>query len=197
METTTQTKTATSENKQVSPLTIWQIDPSHSQANFNVRHMMISKVHGTFEKLSGKLIYNADDPTRSTVEATIDATSINTHDHQRDTHLKSADFFDVENHPKISFVSKRVEKVDDEKLNVVGDLTVRGITKEVTLAVEGPTSEMKDPWGNLRIGSAASTKINRRDFGLHWNAALEAGGFLVGDEITISLDIQFIKTGPQ
>lgn len=173
--------------------TKWQIDPSHSSANFSIKHMMIAKVHGGFEKLSGTMVYDAADPSKSSVEAVIEASSINTREPQRDTHLKSSDFFDVEKFPTLTFKSKRVEKTGDGELKVTGDLTIHGVTKEVVLDVEGPSEELKDPWGNTKIGISATTKIKRKDFGLTWNAALEAGGFLVGDDVTISLDVQFAK----
>lgn len=154
--------------------------------------MMIAKVHGGFEKLSGKLIYDAANPAKSSIEVSIESASINTREPQRDTHLKSADFFDVEKYPAITFKSTRIEGAAGE-LKVIGDLTIHGVTKSVTLEVEGPSEEMKDPWGNLKIGASATTKIKRKDFGLTWNAALETGGLLVGDDVTISLDVQFVK----
>lgn len=172
--------------------TTYVIDPAHSTANFSIKHMMIAKVHGGFEKLSGKLVYDPTSPEKSLVEASIEAASINTRDTQRDTHLKSADFFDVEKYPLITFQSRQMEKMADG-LKIVGDLTIHGVTKEVTLDVEGPTGEMKDPWGNVKIGASGTAKIKRKDFGLSWNAALEAGGFLVGDEVNITLDVQFVK----
>jgi polyisoprenoid-binding protein YceI len=171
----------------------WQIDPSHSSASFSVRHMMIAKVHGGFEKISGTLKYNSTDPAKSQIEVAIDAASINTRDPQRDTHLKSADFFDVEKFPHLTFKSKSIERAGGNSLRIVGDLTIHGVTKEVTLEAESPSQEMKDPFGNIRIGTSATAKLNRKDFGLMWNAALEAGGFLVGDDITINVDVQFIK----
>jgi Uncharacterized conserved protein len=172
--------------------TNWQIDTAHSSANFTIKHMMIAKVHGGFEKLSGSLVLDASDITKSSIEASIDAASINTREPQRDTHLKSADFFDVEKYPTLNFKSKKVER-DGDDLKVTGDLTIHGITKETVFAVEGPTEEMKDPYGNIKIGISATAKIKRKDFGLTWNAALEAGGVLVGDDVTISLDVQFAK----
>lgn len=172
--------------------TTYQIDPSHSSANFSIKHMMIAKVHGGFEKISGQLVYDAANVSKSSINVTIDAASINTREPQRDTHLKSADFFDIEKYPTLTFKSTRVEK-DGSDLKVVGDLTIHGVTKSVILDVEAPSEEMKDPWGNLKLGASASTKIKRKDFGLTWNAALEAGGFLVGDDVAITLDIQFVK----
>lgn len=170
----------------------YNLDPAHSTANFSVKHMMIAKVHGGFEKLAGKLIYDEADPSKSSVEATIEAASINTREAARDTHLRSADFFDVEKFPQIIFKSTKVEGAAGD-LKVTGDLTIHGITQKVTLAVDGPSEEQKDPWGNQRIGLSATVKIKRKDFGLNWNAALEAGGILVGEDINISLDVQFVK----
>lgn len=173
--------------------TTWQIDAAHSSANFTIKHMMIAKVHGGFEKLSGSLVLDSSDISKSSVEASIEAASINTREAQRDAHLKSADFFDVEKFPLLTFKSKKVERSGDEELKVTGDLTIRGVTKEVVFEVEGPSAEQKDPWGNTKIGLSVKTKIKRKDFGLTWNAALEAGGVLVGDDVQISLDIQFAK----
>ena len=173
-------------------MAIYQLDPSHSTAVFSVKHMMIAKVHGGFEKLSGQLTYDPAQPSKAQVEATIDAASINTREPQRDTHLRSADFFDVEKFPTITFKSKRVDGAAGD-LKVIGDLTIHGVTKEVVLDVEGPSEELKDPWGNMKIGVSATTKIKRKDYGLTWNAALEAGGVLVGDDVNITLDLQFAK----
>jgi polyisoprenoid-binding protein YceI len=170
----------------------WTIDQAHSSVSFSINHMMIAKVHGGFEKLSGVLMYDPDQPANSKVEVTVDAASINTREAQRDQHLRSADFFDVEKYPSLTFISKRIEGSGGE-YKVTGDLTIHGVSKEVTLDVEGPSSEMKDPYGNLKIGASAVTKIKRKDFGLTWNAALEAGGFLVGDDVNITLEIQFVK----
>lgn len=170
----------------------YQIDPSHSTAGFSIKHMMIAKVHGGFEKMAGKLVLDEGDITKSSIEVTIEAASINTREPQRDTHLRSADFFDVEKFPVLSFKSTRVEgSVGD--LKVTGDLTIHGVTKSVVLDVEGPSDEMKDPWGNIKLGASGTTKIKRKDFGLTWNAALEAGGLLVGDDVSIMLDVQFVK----
>jgi polyisoprenoid-binding protein YceI len=171
----------------------YQIDSAHSAAHFSVRHMMISNVRGDFTKVSGTVLLDAQNPANSSVEALIDAASINTREPQRDTHLKSADFFDVEKYPEMVFRSKSVAAAEDGELRVKGDLTIHGVTREVTLTVEGPTPEAKDPWGNLRIGATATTKINRKDFGLVWNVALEAGGVLVGEDIKISIDLEAIR----
>jgi len=174
-------------------VTTWNIDPAHSVAEFKVKHMMISNVKGQFTAVKGSLTLDEADLTNSVVEASIDAASINTREPQRDAHLKSPDFFDVEKFPTLSFKSNRVIRVEDGELGVAGELTIHGVTRHVVFAVEGPTAPAKDPWGNIRVGLAATTKINRKDFGLTWNAALETGGILVGDEVTITLDVQFIK----
>ncbi|HXY14725.1 MAG TPA: YceI family protein [Terriglobales bacterium] len=171
----------------------WNLDPAHSVAEFKIRHMMISNVKGHFSKLTGKLTLDEADLTKSRVEATIDAFSIETRDPQRDAHLKSADFLDAEKFPTLSFKSTRVRIVGDGELAVEGDLSIHGVTRKVTFSIEGPTPPAKDLWGNTRIGFSATTKISRKDFGLTWNASLETGGILVGDEVTIILDTQFIK----
>jgi polyisoprenoid-binding protein YceI len=173
--------------------TTWNIDPSHSRAEFKVKHMMISNVKGSFSGISGKLIEDNTNPANSRVEATVDISSISTGDDQRDAHLKSPDFFDHAQHPVMNFKSTSIEKKGDEEYSVTGELTLHGVTKPVTFAVEGPSAPGKDPWGNTRIGLSAKTKINRKDFGLVWNAALETGGILVGEDVQIELDVQFIK----
>ncbi len=173
--------------------TIWNIDPDHSNIGFKVRHLMISNVKGSFEKNSGVVDINDKDITKSKVQVSIDTASINTNVQKRDEHLRSADFFDVATYPTMTFVSKKIAKAGTGKLKVTGDLTLHGITKEVVLDVEGPTKESKDPWGNIRSGAVASTKINRKDFGLVWNKALETGGVAVGEEVTINLEIEMIK----
>ena len=172
--------------------TTWNIDPVHSTAQFKVKHMMISNVKGEFTAVTGKLDINGEDITQSHVEASIDVATINTRDAQRDAHLKSADFFDVDKFPALSFKSTRIARKDDE-LEVAGDLTIHGVTRNVVFEVEGPSMPTKDPWGNLRVGLSATTRINRKDFGLTWNAALETGGILVGDDVTLTLDVEFIK----
>ena len=183
---------ATSATSPASVIT-WKLDPAHSSAEFKVKHMMISNVKGTFSGLSGTLTENTLDSTLSSVEASVDISTVNTGDAQRDGHLKSADFFDVEKYPTITFKSTNVERKGEDEYRVTGDLTIHGVTKPVTLAVEGPTAPGKDPWGNTRIGLSATTKINRKDFGLGWNAALETGGFLVGEDVQITIEAQFIK----
>ncbi|MGB8989881.1 MAG: YceI family protein [Candidatus Sulfotelmatobacter sp.] len=173
--------------------TTWNIDPVHSVAEFKVKHMMISNVKGQFTRVKGVLTLDEGDLTSSHIEASVEAASVNTRDDQRDAHLKSADFFDVEKFPTLSFKSTRITRVGDEELTVTGDLTIHGVTRSVVFNVEGPTAPAKDPWGNIRRGLSATTKISRKDFGLTWNSALETGGFLVGDEIAITLDLQFVK----
>jgi polyisoprenoid-binding protein YceI len=168
----------------------WVIDPSHSAATFQVRHMMVSNVRGEFGKMVGTLNYDPKNPGKATVEATIDATSINTREPQRDTHLKSPDFFDVQKFPTITFKSTKVEQIGAGKLRVTGDLTIHGVTKSVALDIDGPTKPLKDPFGMTRVGASATTKISRGDFGLKWNKAIEAGGVLVGDEVTIGIDLE-------
>ena len=173
--------------------TTWKIDPAHSAAEFKVKHMMISNVKGKFSGLSGAMTLDHADPTSLTVEASIPLATVSTGDDQRDAHLKSADFFHAEKHPEMTFKSTKVEHTAPGELAITGDLTIRDVTRPVTFAVEGPSQPAKDPWGNLRVGLSATTKINRKDFGLTWNAALETGGMLVGEDVTITLDVQFIK----
>jgi len=173
--------------------TTWNIDPVHTTAEFKVRHMMITNVKGQFTGVTGVLTLDEQDLTKSRVEANIDAASINTREADRDTHLKSADFLDVEKFPTLTFTSTRITSTGDGEAKVEGDLTIHGVTRSVEFAVEGPTPPAKDPWGNTRIGWTAVTKINRKDFGLTWNAALETGGFLVGDEVTITFDVEAIR----
>jgi polyisoprenoid-binding protein YceI len=171
----------------------WNIDPVHSVAEFKVRHMMISNVKGRFAVRQGLLVLDDADLTKSRVEVSLDAASVNTHEPQRDAHLKSAEFFEVDKFPALSFKSTRVARTGDGELDVTGDLTIRDVTRSVVFKVEGPSGPTKDPWGNTRLGVAATAKINRKDFGLAWNAALETGGFVVGDEVAISLEAEFIK----
>jgi polyisoprenoid-binding protein YceI len=179
--------------KENATATTWNIDPVHSSAQFKVKHMMISNVKGEFTAVTGALTLDEKDIAKSRVEASIDAATINTREAQRDAHLKSADFLDVENFPTLSFKSTRVTKTGDGELSVTGDLSIHGVTRSVVFEVEGMSAPTKDPWGNMRIGLSASTRISRKDFGLRWNAALETGGILVGEEVTITLDVQFVK----
>ncbi len=171
----------------------WVIDGSHSSAGFSVKHLMITNVRGEFQKVEGTVTYDPAKPEATTIEASADVASINTRDEKRDGHLKSPDFFDVEKFPTLTFKSKSVKVKGKEELSVTGDLTIHGVTKEVVLEVEGPSAPTSDPWGNTRIGATASTKIKREDFGLSWNAALEAGGVLVGSDVKITLDVSLIQ----
>jgi polyisoprenoid-binding protein YceI len=173
--------------------TTWNIDPVHTTVEFKVRHMMITNVKGHFTGVTGVLTLDEQDITKSHVEASIDAATINTREADRDTHLKSADFLDVEKFPTMTFASTRVTRTGEGEAHVEGDLTIHGVTRKVEFAVEGPTPPGKDPWGNTRIGWTATTKINRKDFGLTWNAALETGGILVGDDVTITFDVEAVK----
>jgi len=173
------------------PIT-YNIDPAHSTAGFKVRHLMVANVRGEFSKVTGTVVFDPDNPANTKIQASIDASTIHTRDEQRDAHLKSADFLHVEQHPTIDFVSTKVSGSGDE-WKVTGNLTIHGVTKEVVLDVEGPAAEAKDPWGGTRTGVSATTKINRKDFGLTWNAALETGGFVVGDELTLTLEIELIR----
>ncbi|MGH9589113.1 MAG: YceI family protein [Terracidiphilus sp.] len=176
-----------------STVTTWKIDPAHSVAEFKVKHMMIANVKGKFSGIAGTLILDEADPARSSVEAAIPLETVFTGDAQRDTHLKSADFFDAGKHPEMTFKSSGIEVKSPGQLAVTGSLTIHGISRSVTFEVEGPTPPAKDPWGNTRVGLEAVTRINRKDFGLGWNAALETGGVLVGEEVAITLDIEFVK----
>ena len=171
----------------------WQIDPVHTTVEFTVRHMMISNVRGLFPKVAGTITAKDSDPASVKVEATIDTSSIDTRSADRDADLKSANFLDVAKYPTMTFKSKKIEPAGTGKWKMVGDLTLHGVTKEVTLEVEGPTAPIKDPYGNTRAGASATTKINRKDFGLAWNKALEAGGAVVGDEVTVSIDVEAVK----
>ena len=173
--------------------TTWKLDPAHSSAEFKVKHMMISNVKGTFSGLSGTLTEHATDKTLSTIEASVDISTISTGDAQRDAHLKCADFFEAEKYPNMTFRSSKVQPNGDGGYKVIGDLTIHGITRQQTFVVDGPSEPGKDPWGNTRIGLSATTKINRKDYGLNWNAALETGGILVGDDVNITIEAQFIK----
>ncbi len=171
----------------------WQIDPVHSSAQFSIRHLMVSNVRGEFSKVTGTVVMDEKDILKSTIEATIDATTINTREPARDKDLKSPNFLDVEKYPTMSFKSKRAAAVSPGRYKVTGDLTLHGVTREVVLDVEGPTPEIKDPWGNIRRGASASTRINRKDFGVTYNKLLEAGGAVVGDEVTITIDVEMVK----
>jgi polyisoprenoid-binding protein YceI len=165
----------------------WQIDPMHSAAQFSVRHLGISTVRGAFTKVSGAVLLDEANPAKGHVEATIEATSVDTRVEMRDNDLRSPNFFDVAKYPTITFKSKKIDLAGPGKLKITGDLTIHGVTKEVVLDVDGPTPAMKDPWGNQRRGASASTKVIRQDFGVNGAPGV------VGDEITISLDVEFFK----
>jgi polyisoprenoid-binding protein YceI len=173
------------------PTGTWAIDLSHSAATFSVRHLMVSKVRGRFTSFSGTISV-PDDPYASTVEATIDVASIDTHDAGRDEHLRSGDFLEIDKYPTITFRSTGVRGDVPDALVLVGDLTIRGVTRSVELALEF-NGVAADPWGGTRAGFSASTEISRKDFGMEWNVALEAGGFVVGDKVKIELEVEAIK----
>ena len=171
----------------------WQIDSNHSAAQFAVRHMTISTVRGAFSKLSGSIQLDDKDVTKSSVEVTIDAASVDTRVADRDKDVRSERFFDVEKYPTLTFKSTKVEQTEPGKLKVTGDLTIHGVTKQVVLDVEGPTAPVKDPWGNQRAAANATTKINRQDFGVKWNAKMDSGGWVVGDDVAITIDVELQK----
>ena len=171
----------------------YQIDTAHSHAQFKVRHMMIANVRGEFSKVTGSVLYDAENPSASQISATIDVTTISTREPQRDEHLKSGDFFDVGRYPSIVFSSHEIVASGPGCFEVTGNLSIRGVKRPVILTVEGLTPEAKDPWGNMRRGASARTHISRRSFGLEWNVALEAGGFLVGDDVEITIDVELIR----
>lgn len=171
----------------------WQIDPDHSSFQFKVRHLMVSNVKGDFSKVRGVVTIDEQNIANLKVDITIDAASINTGHARRDEHLRNPDFFDVGKYPTITFVSKKVEKSGTGRLKVAGDLTIRGMTKEIMLDVKGPTEEVKDPGGNFRRGATATAKINRQDFGMMWNRVLDAGGVVVSDEVNIYVEVELIK----
>lgn len=185
-------QTVVDSNAAVRTLKKWQIDPAHSAAHFSVRHMMISNVHGQF-KVTGFVMLDPNEFANSKVEAVIDASTIDTRMPARDEHLRSADFFDVQKYPSLTFSSTGIQGSRDEGFELMGNLTIHGVTREVTFSVDPVSPEMKDPYGGVRIGTSAHAKIDRKDFGLHWNAALETGGVVVGNEVTITLELELIK----
>lgn len=170
----------------------WNIDSSHTRANFSVRHMMISNVNGQFDDITGTVDFNEADPAQSSLNVKIGVASINTRDEKRDGHLKSPDFFDVANHPYLTFESTKVEKTGENVGRVTGNLTIRGVSKPVVLEVEY-NGQAKSPWGTTSAGFSATTKINRKDWGLNWNVALETGGWLVGDDVKITIEAEIVK----
>jgi polyisoprenoid-binding protein YceI len=176
----------------------WQIDPNHSAAQFAVRHLSISTVRGAFTKVSGTVQFDDKDISKSSVEVTIDAASVDTRVADRDKDLRSDHFFDVEKYPTLTFKSTKVEQAEAGKLKVTGDLTIHGVTKQVVLDVEGPTAAVKDPWGNQRAAANATTKINRQDFGVKWNAKMDNGGWVLGDDVAITIDVEMVqKSAPK
>lgn len=174
-------------------ITTWNIDPVHTTGEFKVKHMMISDVKGHFSSISGVIKLDERDMANATVEASIDRSSITTHEPQRDADLKSDHFFDVERLPTLTFISTLVTPTGEGAQAVEGDLTIHGLIHRVVFSVDGPTPPIKDPWGNLRIGLSVTTKISRKAFGLVWNPELEGDGFLIGDQVTIRLDVQAVK----
>jgi len=174
----------------------WKIDPQHSSAQFSVRHLAISTVRGAFSKVNGTLELDDNDITKSTVDVTIDVSTVDTREPDRDKDLRSEKFFDVAHYPSITFKSRKIQQIAPGKLKVTGDLTIRGTTKEVVLDVEGPTAPVKDPWGNVRAAVTSTTRLNRQDFGVKWNATLDNGGVVVGDDVNITIDVEMIKQAP-
>jgi polyisoprenoid-binding protein YceI len=170
----------------------WNLDPNHSSAQFSVRHLGLSTVRGAFSTVKGTVSFDDKDVTKSTVDVTIDVNSVDTRQPDRDKDLKSDKFFDAANFPSITFKSTKVEQASAGKLKVTGDLTIRGTTKSVVLDVDGPTAPVKDPWGNQRAAASATTKVNRQDYGVKWNAKLDNGGVVVGDDVNITIDIEIV-----
>jgi polyisoprenoid-binding protein YceI len=171
----------------------WQIDPSHSAAQFSVRHLAISTVRGGFSNVTGTVNFDDKDVTKSSVDVTIEVSTVDTREPNRDKDLKSDKFFDLAHYPTMTFKSKQVEQVGTGKLKVTGELTIRGVTKEIVLDVDGPTAPVKDPWGNQRAAASATTKINRQDFGVKWNATMDNGGVVVGDDVSITIDLEMVQ----
>lgn len=173
--------------------TVYELDPAHSHIGFSIRHMMVSQQRGVFRGASGTLTLDRADPSKSKIDVSIDVDTINTNVADRDNHLRGPDFFDVANHPKLTFVSREIKVQDDGEVRVTGDLTIRGTTRSVVLNVEPLSEESKDMYGLIRVGTSATTKISRKEFGLVWNALLETGGVALADDVKIALDVQFIR----
>lgn len=171
----------------------WTIDQAHTLSGFTVRHLMVTNVRGAFEVTTGTIEYTPGDPRSIRADIAIETKSVNTRNGKRDTHLRSDDFFNAEQFPSMTFKSKRVDNVRSDGLDLIGDLTIRNVTREVVLKVDGPTAPIKDPQGNRRVGASATTTINRKDFGVNWSRAIEAGGVVVGDEVKIELEIQAVE----
>jgi polyisoprenoid-binding protein YceI len=183
----------TTTSPQTETRTVWTFDQGHTQVNFKAKHMMVTNVRGQFTGITGKIVGNLDDPTLAEVDVDIDAGTVDTRNEQRDGHLRSADFLDVENFPSITFRSTKIERKDEDEYTAYGDLTIRGVTRPVALDVT-INGAGKTPFGTEVVGVSAETTINRKDFGLNWNVALEAGGWLVGDKITIDIEVQAVKS---
>jgi polyisoprenoid-binding protein YceI len=171
----------------------YQLDTDHSSIQFKIRHLTVSNVTGAFNKMKGSASVEGEDLATLKVEVTIDAASVDTGHQKRDEHIRTADFLDVAKYPTITFVSKKVVKADPGKLRITGDLTLHGITREITVDLEGPTPEIKDPWGNFRRGATGTARIDRRDFGITWNKALDTGGLVVGNEVGIQVDVEWVR----
>jgi polyisoprenoid-binding protein YceI len=173
--------------------TTWQIDPDHTSAQFAIKHLMVSTVRGTIGPVTGTVTIDDADLTKSSVTAALDAKGIDTRNQKRDDHLRSPDFFDVAKYPTLNFTSKKVEKASDGHYRVTGDLTIHGVTKEAVLDVSGSPTPMQDPFGNTKLGGSATTRINRKDFGLNWSKTLDGGGLMLGDDVDITIDVELIK----
>ncbi len=171
----------------------WQIDPAHSAAQFAVRHMMVSTVRGEMGKVTGTVNIDEGDVTKSSVEATIDATGINTREPKRDDHLRSPDFLDTAKYPTITFKSTKISKMPDNHYQVAGDLTLHGVTQPIVLDVTGSSTPVKDPMGNTKLGGSATTRINRQEFGVAWSKSLDGGGVLVGDQVDVTIDLELVQ----
>jgi polyisoprenoid-binding protein YceI len=171
----------------------WQVDPAHSEALFSIRHLTISTVRGGFSKIKGTISFDDKDPSKSVVDVAIDMSTVDTREPKRDDDLRSDKFFDVTKYPTMTFKSTKVEQVSAGKLKVTGDLTLHGVTKEVVLDVDGPSTPIKDPWGNQRAAASATTKINRQDFGVKWNKTIDNGGMMLGDEVSITIDVEMFQ----
>jgi polyisoprenoid-binding protein YceI len=174
-------------------VTTWQIDPAHTAAGFSVKHMMIATVRGQFKGVTGTVNWDDQDISNSIVDVTIDANTVDTGEPKRDADLKSANFFDVANYPTITFKSTKIERISAAKMKVAGNLTIHGITKPVVLDVEGPSGAIKDPYGKTRVALNATTTVNRMDYGVKWNAKMDGGGIVVGDDVNINIDLEMIK----
>lgn len=188
----TDTSTFEQTGTQAATASTWQIDPVHSAIEFSVKHMMFATAKGRFNTFSGTIVYDEVDPTRSAVNVEIDTSTVDTRDEKRDAHIRSGDFFETATYPTASFVSTKVERVGSDKLRVTGDFSLRGITRPVVLEAE-LTGQGRSPWGTEVIGFSATGKINRQDFGVSFNSALETGGFMLGDEVKLALEIEAIK----